>query len=83
MPPDHSKQATIVVNGTAHEWPKGEISYDEVVTLDDPTYPQHPEITYTVKYSRGHGDKADILAKGASVRVKEGMVFSVRKTGQS
>lgn len=84
MPPDHAKKVTIIVNGSPHEWPKGEITYAEVVTLDDPTYPQHPEITYTVKYTRGHGDKPEgVLVPGSSARVTEGMVFSVRKTGQS
>jgi len=78
------KTVTIIVNGTPHEWPKTEITYAEVVTLDVPDYPQHPEITYSVTYKRGHGDKPEgILAPGASVRVKEGMVFSVSPTGQS
>ena len=48
------KTVTIIVEGTPHEWPKGEISYSEVVTLEVPDYAQHPEITYSVKYVRGH-----------------------------
>lgn len=78
------KTVTIVVEGTPHEWPKGEISYSEVVTLEVPDYAQHPEITYSVKYVRGHGQKPEgTLAPGASVKVKEGMIFSVSETGQS
>jgi Multiubiquitin len=78
------KTVTIIVEGTPHEWPKGEISYAEVVTLEVPDYAQHPEITYSVKYKRGHGDKPEgILAPGESVKVKEGMIFSVSATGQS
>lgn len=79
------KIITIVVEGTAHEWQKGEITYDEVVTLEVPDYPQHPEISYTVKYTRGHGNKPEgVLVKGgAAVKVKEGMVFNVAETGQS
>ncbi|MDZ4661481.1 MAG: multiubiquitin domain-containing protein [Pseudomonadota bacterium] len=78
------KTVTIVVNGTPHPWPKEEISYVEVATLDVPDYSNHPEITYSVKYKRGHGNKPEgILSPGASVKVKEGMVFSVSKTGQS
>lgn len=78
------KSVTIIVEGTQHEWLKDEITYAEVVTLEVPTYPQHPEITYTVKYKRGHGHKPEgILTPGASVKVKEGMVFSVCETGQS
>jgi hypothetical protein len=78
------KTITIIVEGTPHDWPKGAITYAEVVTLEVPGYPQHPEITYTVKYKNGHGNKPEgILSPGAIVNVKEGMVFSVRETGQS
>lgn len=79
-----AKTVTIIVEGTAHEWPKEMITYAEVVTLEVPTYPQHPEITYSVTYKRGHGNKPEgILAPGASVKVKEGMIFNVSETGQS
>jgi hypothetical protein len=81
---EQKKTVTIIVNGTPHEWPKGEITYAEVVTLEVPDYSQHPEITYSVKYKNGHGDKPEgVLSPGASVRVKEGMIFSVSETGQS
>ncbi len=81
---DKKKEVTIIVNGTPHEWPKGEISYAEVVTLDFPDYPQHPEITYSVKYKNGHGNKPEgTLSPDGSVKVKEGMIFSVSPTGQS
>ena len=84
MNTEKTKTVTIVVEETAHQWPKGEISYVEVVTLEVPTYAQHPEITYSVRYKRGHGNKPEgILAPGASVKVKEGMIFSVSETGQS
>lgn len=78
------KTVTIVVEGTEHEWPKGDISYVEVVTLEVPDYAQHPEITYSVRYKKGPGNKPEgTLAPGASVKVKEGMRFSVSETGQS
>lgn len=81
---EEKKTVTIIVEGTPHEWPKGEITYAEVVTLEVPNYAQHPEITYSVKYKNGHGNKPEgILSPGASVKVKEGMVFSVSETGQS
>jgi hypothetical protein len=82
--PNDKKTVTIIVNATPHEWPKGDITYAEVVTLEVPDYQQHPEITYAVKYKNGHGDKPEgILSPGGSVKVKEGMIFSVRETGQS
>lgn len=78
------KTVTIVVEGKPHEWPKDEISFAEVVTLEVPNYSQHPEITYSVKYKRGLGERPEgVLVPGASVKVKEGMVFSVSETGQS
>lgn len=84
MTAEKMKSVTIIVEATAHEWPKEEISYAEVVTLEVPDYAQHPEITYSVRYKRGHGNKPEgILVPGALVRVKEGMIFSVSETGQS
>ena len=78
------KTVTIYVNGTEHEWPKGDISYAEVVKLDDPTYPQDPPLIYSVTYARGQGNKPEgVLSPGADVKVKEGMEFSVSSTGQS
>ena len=81
----HEKTVTIVVDGTPHQVPKNEyITYVEVVTLAHPDYPQHPEITYSVTYTRGHGEKPEgILDPGGSVKVKEGMSFRVNRTGQS
>lgn len=82
--PQPKKSVTIVVEGTPHEWPKDEITYAEVVTLEVPDYPQHTDITYSVKYRNGHGNKPEgTLPPGASVKVKEGMIFSVSETGQS
>lgn len=75
---------TIIVEGTPHPWTKNKISYDEVVTLEVPDYALHPDITYSVKYTGGPGNKPEgTLVKGESVRVKDGMVFSVSETGQS
>ena len=81
---EDKKLVTIIVEGSPHEWPKGEITYEQVVTLEVPNYAEHPEVTYSVTYKRGHGDKPEgILSRGASVKVKEGMVFNVSETGQS
>ena len=78
------KTVTIIVEGTPHEWPKGKITYVEVITLEVPDYAQHPDTTYSVKYRNGHGNKPEgILAPGASVQVSEGMIFNVSETGQS
>ncbi len=79
------KTVTIIVEGTEHQWPKnGDITYAQVVTLEVPDYPEHPEITYSVKYKNGQGNKPEgTLSQGGSVKVKDGMIFSVSETGQS
>lgn len=82
--PKEMKTVTIIVEGTPHEWSKDKISYAEAVTLEVPDYPQHPGITYAVKYKKGQGSKPQgILSPGASVKVKDGMIFSVSATGQA
>ena len=82
---EEHKTDTIIVEGTPHEWPKGEeITYAEVVALEVPDYSQHPEITYSVKYKNGPRNKPEgVLSPKASVKVREGMIFSVSETGQS
>ena len=84
MVEDH-KIDTIIVEGTPHEWPQGEeITYAQVVTLEVPDYSQHSEVTYAVKYKNGPRNKPEgILSPNASVKVREGMIFSVSETGQS
>ena len=80
---DH-KTVTIVVEGTLHEWPEEYISYEQVVTLEVPDYSQNPQITYTVRYKAGPRNKPEgTLSRGGTVKVVEGMVFSVSRTGQS
>ena len=80
---DH-KTYTIIVEGTPHEWPEEEITYAQVVTLEVPDYAQHPEITYSVTYKDGPRNKPEgTLSRGGSIKVREGMVFSVSDTGQS
>lgn len=80
-----SKTVTIIVEGTPHDWPKNEfISYAQVVTLEVPNYSASSGISYAVKYTRGEGHKPEgILSVGDSIKVKEGMVFSVSETSQS
>lgn len=87
-PEDHDKpdkSVTIIVEGTAHEWPKNtDITYEQVVKLEVPDYGPGSTITYAVKYKNGHGNKPEgILPPGGSVKVKDGMIFSVSETGQS
>lgn len=78
------KLVTIIVEATPHEVPKGNISYEEVVKLEVPTYTPESQTTYSVIFERGVGNKPEgTLSPGASTKVKEGMVFHVSETGQS
>ena len=78
------KKVTIIVEATPHEWPKGEITHEEVVSLEVPGYTSDSETTYSVGYERGQGNKPEgTMSSGASVKVKEGMIFHVSETGQS
>lgn len=80
MPQDQN--VTIIVEGTPHEWPKNtDISHEQVVALEVGT--PDPNTVYAVTYHRAHGEKEGTLAPGASVKVKEGMIFNVSETGQS
>lgn len=80
-----NKTVTIVVEGTPHEWPKNsEITYIQLVALEFPDFAQHPETTYSIKYTKGQSNKPEgVLVAGGSVKVKEGMIFNVSSTGQS
>lgn len=81
---EKAKIYEIVVEATMHEWTKATISFDEVVALEFPNYLQNPNITFSVTYERGQGNKPEgVLVKSASVKVKKGMVFHVSETGQS
>ena len=79
------KTVTIYVEGTPHEWDKHQLlSYEQVVTWVYPDYSPTDGKAYTVKYKKGDNEKPEgQLVKGASVKVKEGMTFSVSRTGQS
>jgi len=78
------KNIIIIVNGTPHEVPEGDITYADVVTMAFPDYGNHPEKTYSVTYRKGEGSKPEgILSPDGIVKVKDGMVFSVSETCQS
>ncbi len=82
---EEKKAVTIIVEGTPHEWPKNDqIGFEQVVRWVFPDYSPTDGKAYTVKYKKGDNEKPDgQLVKGASVKVKEGMIFSVSRTGQS
>ena len=68
-----TKTITIVVEGTPHEWPKNsEITYTQIVSLEFPDFAQHPETTYSIKYTKGQGNKPEgVLVAGCRCLSKE------------
>lgn len=82
--PAEKKIVTIIVDGKQHEWPKGKITFAQVVTLEFPDYKPGDGVNYSVKYTKGPRENPEgVLVPGASVEVKEGMVFHLTRTGQS
>lgn len=78
------KEIIIIVNTREKIWNKKEISYQEVIELAFGSYSDNPLIVYVVTYSKGNDDKPEgSLVKGASVKVKKGMIFNVSKTDNS
>ncbi len=80
-----NNDVTIYVEATPHSWPKNsEICYPQVVKLEFPDFVEGGADTYSVKYKRGNGNKPEgTLVPGECVKVKDGMIFNVSKTGQS
>lgn len=76
---------TIIVNTREKTVDKNkDISFEEVVNLAyDGNPPTGENVSFTVMYRRGHGNKDGSLAAGETVKVKDGMVFVVSATDRS
>jgi hypothetical protein len=74
----------ILVNTRPHQWAEKTISYEECVELAYPGQPVGDGEEVTVRYTRGHVEKAEgSLTAGHSVKVKNKMVFDVYRTSRS
>lgn len=74
----------IIVNGRNREVIGKELSFIQVVKLafDDAVF--NDVTVYTVTYKRGSGHKPEgTMVEGETVKVKEGMVFNVKRTDKS
>ncbi len=76
-------QNTIIINGRSVEVAQKELTFDEVVALSG--LATGPDITFTITYRRGHGDKPEgsMVENGDPVKVKDGMIFNVDPTTRS
>ncbi len=81
--PGQNKEFTIYVNGTIEKWNNKVISYDEVVRLAFETPPYGVNTEYQVVYSEAQGHKEGTLAKGQTVKIKDGTEFDVSATDKS
>ena len=78
------RDVTLIVNLEEKSWDKKRISYEEVTLLAFGPPPPGIIITYTVEYERGpRRNPEGSLTPGRSVKVRDGMVFSVTETGRS
>ncbi|HCR52764.1 MAG TPA: multiubiquitin domain-containing protein [Cyclobacteriaceae bacterium] len=81
---DKVKVHTIIVNGREKEFEGKEISFEQVIILAFGVVSPNPNISYTVTYKRGEGNKPQgTLVAGESVKVKEGMIFNATATDKS
>lgn len=84
MPAMPSREVTLIVNTRPRVWAEKKITCEEAVSLAFPNDTPDPNISYTVRYSRGHdGHGNGTLTAAKDVTVKEGMVFDVTRTVRS
>jgi len=80
--PGHNKTFEIVVNTRKVEVTESRLSYEQVSKIAYPSDPQDGSIIYSVSYSNEHGHDGQLVA-GQDVKIKDGMVFVVVKSGRS
>ncbi len=80
-----NKERNIVVNGVAHSTSEKKLSFLDIVILGFGAGQGGANITFTVTYRKGHGNKPEgtVDPEGGCVRIKEGMIFNVTKTDKS
>lgn len=78
--PGKNKEYQITVNGKPRTVTEHKLSYWDVVVLAFGDAAD-ANINYSITYLRG--EKEDILKRGGSVVVKDGMIFNVTPTGKS
>lgn len=80
----HDKEITIIVNGRSKTATKKELSFAEIVALAFDNPPTGDNVTFTITYRRGEGNKPEgTLVEGETVKIKDGMIFNVTPTDKS
>lgn len=82
-PPGQNKEYKIIVNAREHIWKEKEITFDQIIILAFGSISNDPNVSYTVTFKRGHGNKEGSMVKGDSEKIKEGMIFNATQTNKS
>ena len=80
--PGQSKTYDIIVNGRPKTVTDKKLTFLQVVQLAFPGEVPTDQIIFTVTYSKPNG-KDGSLVEGEEVRIKDGVIFNVRKTDKS
>lgn len=77
-------EVTIIVSGTAHQWKKGKITFQQVIELAYGSYNDDPNVAYTVTYEDGPKQNPEgSMIKDSVVFVKDKMIFNATATDKS
>ena len=79
----HDKDVEIIVNGRKKTVTGKEITFEAVVKLAFDNAFENPNTVYTATYAKGGEKQEGPLVAGQSVKLKDGMVFSVTPTDKS
>jgi hypothetical protein len=78
------KDFTIFVNGRKKEVTTKTLSFDQLVALAFNPVQVGPNVMFTITYRKGpHKNPEGTLTEGATVKIKDGMIFDVTETTKS
>jgi hypothetical protein len=78
------KVFTIIVNGRKKEVPTKTLSFNQIVALAFSPVPVGPNVMFTITYRKGPDKNPEgTLTEGATVKIKDGMIFDVTETNKS
>lgn len=78
------KEFTVIVNGRKKEVTTKTLSFDQIVALAFNPVPVGPNIMFTITYRKGPEKNPEgTLTEGATVTIKDGMIFDVTETNKS
>ncbi len=80
----HRDDFEIIVNGRKKEVKEAEESFAQIVALAFNPVPTGPNVMFTITYRKGPRENPEgALTEGATVDIKDGMIFDVTETVKS